>query len=1307
MENLLTYFDYKTITKSKSYVKQVTRQNTQINVFAYKSTKDTSKETKGSTLGLLLQTQIKGNASRPYQVQVLFDANTHVLDTECSCPMTYDCKHTAAAVQGVYKNGLLYDAVSELYELIYEALYGEVNQDPATMHALSWIDEFQHTLSHISRLSSTSKLTNIPTNTNTNAGVSSKYDKFNFAFLLQGSDSDLSTAESPDEATTANNIKVVLYDFYKNGNLKRIFSWDDFYPNLLDKISTEMQSIIFNLVQFNYSLRSSQQPLFFYDYRRQTNSYLAQCIDLPLLKRLANSERLFWHNPVNNLNANSPLESDQLPPIITAADQISNKKIKDPLSGHLPLQWSAQKLQLDFEWQQTDDEYQLYAIWQPLTDKANRVEKSSHQKTEQTLTKIATGQPSHLQIVRFLPSLLCYVDLQQHRMGILQCHYPLHLLPTLMQTPLIPQAAYESFAKTLNQYIDIPLPRPEALKVHTHRGSDPIVVLRVEKMPAHIADNLIPRQIAIPVYFRYDGGDVMAQRQHYDYIIEQQNMIKPQKASESSNVHTDDEQPANTDWLFYFNGDYQNKQVRQLRCARQEQQLIQDLMQYLPESCEWLTEAPFVYNRQQLTAEDSNYIFISHDDLLTLMQDMTPLNNAGIVLEHTENSPLQVRQMSHPEVKIEDKSIFDQSHVVGESKRKSKTKQSYQDDDKASSTEQSKQSEKINDIEAGYDWFEGGVNVQVQVESETGEQYSFIDLLTEMVKLQPELLSSEYFENRSEETPLLLEHPTLGVLSFAQAEIQPIIELLRGLLSFDRGDDGLHLDRYDALRLVDLHHVLGMPWSGGDKLKKLHARIKQGFDSQLPTPKGFMGELRPYQQQGLAWLQFLREVDHAGILADDMGLGKTAQTLAHLQLEKNEGRFNKPTLIVAPTSVIHNWQQEIAKFTPKMSVLLLYGIERKQYFDDIAQYDIVLTTYSLLSYDKEELIKHHYYYVILDEAQHIKNPTTKMAQTARALTTCYRLCLTGTPIENNLIELWSLYHFLMPGFLGSRQSFTKTYRTPIEKHQNNAVRERLANRVYPFMLRRHKSDVAKDLPPKTTININVDMNKAQAQLYDAVRLGVKAKLADHIANKGFQRSQIEILDGLLKLRQVCCHPKLLKVADYQDRIDKADSAKLKALMDLLPDMVAEGRRVLLFSQFTSMLKIIETALMQVKISYVKLTGQTRKRQQVIEAFQNGEASVFLISLKAGGTGLNLTAADTVIHYDPWWNPAVENQASDRAWRIGQDKPVFVYKMIVSDSIEEKILTMQQEKHQLTRDILSHDQQDQHKFNEDDLLALLE
>ena len=883
----------------------------------------------------------------------------------------------------------------------------------------------------------------------------------------------------------------------------------------------------------------------------------------------------------------------------------------------------------------------------------------------------------------------------------------MQLLPTLMQTPLIPKNTYEPFAETLNQYIDIPLPRPETLKIHTHRGEDPITVLRVEKMPVHIAKNLIPRQIAIPVYFRYDGGQVLAQRQHYAHIIEQQHEL--QNLNAQIDVDTDDKPVASRDLLFCFSSRYQGKQVRQLRCAKQEQQLTKDLMQCLPETCQWLTEAPFLYNPHQLTAEDSNYILMSHDTLLALMQDRTLLDNAAIVLEHAENSPLQVRQMFHPEVQIKDKSILDERHVVDESKRKQKQKQKHGDqhDDKAGSSKQSNQTDKTKHVEAGYDWFEGGVNVQVQVESETGEQYSFVDLLTEMIKLQPELVSTDYFDHKSDATPLLLEHPTLGVLGFDKAEIQPVIELLRGLLSFERSDGGLRLDRYDALRLVDLHHVLGMPWSGGDKLKELHARIKQGFESQLPTPKGFMGELRPYQQQGLAWLQFLREVEHAGILADDMGLGKTAQTLAHLQLEKNAGRFNKPALIVAPTSVIHNWQQEIAKFTPDMSVLLLHGIERKQYFDDIDNYDVVLTTYPLLSYDKEALSSHHYYYVILDEAQHIKNPTTKMAQTARSLTTTHRLCLTGTPIENNLIELWSLYHFLMPGFLGSRQSFTKTYRTPIEKHQNHAVRERLANRVYPFMLRRHKSDVAKDLPPKTTININVDMNKAQAQLYDAVRLGVKAKLADQIANKGFQRSQIEILDGLLKLRQVCCHPKLLKVADYQEHIDKADSAKLEALMDMLPDMVAEGRRVLLFSQFTSMLKIIETALTQAKISHVKLTGQTRKRQQVIEAFQNGDASVFLISLKAGGTGLNLTAADTVIHYDPWWNPAVENQASDRAWRIGQDKPVFVYKLIVSDSIEEKILTMQQKKHQLTRDILSHDQQDQHKFNEEDLLALLE
>ena len=308
-------------------------------------------------------------------------------------------------------------------------------------------------------------------------------------------------------------------------------------------------------------------------------------------------------------------------------------------------------------------------------------------------------------------------------------------------------------------------------------------------------------------------------------------------------------------------------------------------------------------------------------------------------------------------------------------------------------------------------------------------------------------------------------------------------------------------------------------------------------------------------------------------------------------------------------------------------------------------------------------------------------------------------------MENHLGELWSLFYFLMPGFLASQEVFNKKYRHPIEKQGDHQLREKLVNRIKPFMLRRLKVDVAKELPAKTTIEVNIDMSEAQSKLYEAVRATVQENIRQIIAEKGFKRSQIQILEALLKLRQVCCHPSLLKLEDISP--NKANSAKLEQLLEMVTEMVEEGRKILIFSQFTSMLQLIEDRLKTQGIDFVKLTGQTKKREDVINAFQSGQVPVFLISLKAGGVGLNLTAADTVIHYDPWWNPAAEDQASDHAWRIGQDKPVFVYKLITNHSIEEKILALQKNKAQLAQSILSHDQEHDVKLSEDDMMKLFE
>ncbi|MGL5632966.1 MAG: DEAD/DEAH box helicase, partial [Azovibrio sp.] len=462
--------------------------------------------------------------------------------------------------------------------------------------------------------------------------------------------------------------------------------------------------------------------------------------------------------------------------------------------------------------------------------------------------------------------------------------------------------------------------------------------------------------------------------------------------------------------------------------------------------------------------------------------------------------------------------------------------------------------------------------------------------------------------------------------------------------------------------------------------------------------------LRDYQRTGLAWLQYLREQGIAGILADDMGLGKTAQTLAHLLLEKEAGRLDKPALIVLPTSLVFNWKSEASRFAPDLKILSLHGVGRKQLFDAIPDHDVVLTTYPLLWRDSEILSSYEYHLLILDEAQTVKNSRSRSAGIVRQLKARHRLCLTGTPLENHLGELWAQFDFLLPGFLGDHKSFTRLWRNPIEKQGDLLRRELLARRLRPFILRRRKDEVAKELPQKTTILRTVELSGSQRDLYETVRVAMDEKVRSEIASRGFRRSQIVILDALLKLRQVCCDPRLVK-SPAARRVK--ERAKLELLMDMLPELVSEGRRILVFSQFTTMLDLIQEELRAANLDFVRLTGDTLDRETPIRIFQAGGVPIFLISLKAGGVGLNLTTADTVIHYDPWWNPAVENQATDRAHRLGQDKPVFVYKLIVAGSIEEKILALQEKKAELAAGILSDDRQSDIKFNEYDLAALFE
>jgi SNF2 family DNA or RNA helicase len=422
-------------------------------------------------------------------------------------------------------------------------------------------------------------------------------------------------------------------------------------------------------------------------------------------------------------------------------------------------------------------------------------------------------------------------------------------------------------------------------------------------------------------------------------------------------------------------------------------------------------------------------------------------------------------------------------------------------------------------------------------------------------------------------------------------------------------------------------------------------------------------------------------------------------------VEKQSGRMKNPSLIIAPTSLLSNWRREAERFTPDLNMLILQGTERKQLFYKIRDYDLIMTTYPLLPRDEETLLEHQYHYLILDEAQIIKNPQSKGAQIVRQIKASHRLCLTGTPMENHLGELWAQFDFLMPGFLGNSAAFKKLYRTPIETFGNNEQKLRLSQRVAPFMLRRTKQEVASELPAKTEIIRSVPLLEKQAALYESIRLTMEQKVRDAIAERGFSRSHITILDALLKLRQTCCDPRTLPLEQAQ-KIN--ESAKLDLLMEMLPEMLEEGRKILVFSQFTRMIALIEDELNKRSIAYSKLTGQTKDRDSAIEMFKSGEVDVFLISLKAGGIGLNLTEADTVIIYDPWWNPAVEAQAADRAHRIGQDKPVFVYKLITENTVEEKMIAMQDRKRALADSIYNEGAKEEAlQLTADDLTALFE
>jgi superfamily II DNA or RNA helicase len=578
---------------------------------------------------------------------------------------------------------------------------------------------------------------------------------------------------------------------------------------------------------------------------------------------------------------------------------------------------------------------------------------------------------------------------------------------------------------------------------------------------------------------------------------------------------------------------------------------------------------------------------------------------------------------------------------------------------------------------------------------------ALLPVLVQLIRNAPNEFNPKALAAHADADQMLATLPDGGRVGLPWGRIKPILSTLGELYFNDKLGPAIRLPALDVARLAELEQDTQLRWLGGDEQRAMGRKLREfGGVQKVDAPQGLRATLRDYQSEGLAWMQFLREYDLAGILADDMGLGKTIQTLAHILIEKEAGRLTKPALVVAPTSLMDNWQTEAARFAPDLRVLLLQGIERLERFDQIAQSDLVLTTYALLPRDEEKLLQYEFHLVILDESHYIKNTRSKAAQTAGMLHTRHRLCLTGTPLENHLGELWSQFHFLLPGLLGDEKSFNNEFRNPIEKLGDDVRRSLLSRRIKPFLLRRTKDKVAKELPPKTEMVRHVELTGSQRDLYETVRLAMDKKVRDEIAKKGVARSQIVILEALLKLRQVCCDPRLVKASAAKKTAPT--SAKLTELMTMIEELLEEGRKILVFSQFTSMLQLIEQELEARTIGYALLTGDTKDRAAQVTAFQQGAVPIFLVSLKAGGVGLNLTAADTVIHYDPWWNPAAENQATDRAWRIGQDKPVFVYKLIAKGTLEEKIQALQHRKSELADSMLGEGEAQNMKVTQEDL-----
>ncbi len=489
--------------------------------------------------------------------------------------------------------------------------------------------------------------------------------------------------------------------------------------------------------------------------------------------------------------------------------------------------------------------------------------------------------------------------------------------------------------------------------------------------------------------------------------------------------------------------------------------------------------------------------------------------------------------------------------------------------------------------------------------------------------------------------------------------------------------------------LVENGWQAAAPQAWKDRAKVLSGEAKL----ECPPLGSLEVVLRPYQKHGVGWIHFLRTNGFGGVLADEMGLGKTLQTLAFLRsIQNGESKMRngrKPHLVVCPTSLVFNWVAEASRFTPELNVVALHGPDRHARFARVAAADLVVTSYALIRRDAEKYRAIEFDTVVLDEAQHIKNRQTQNAQAVKAIRSQHRLVLTGTPMENSVFDLWSIFDFLMPGYLGTAQDFKERYEQPISREKNSEAQVRLARRLKPFLLRRLKRDVAKELPDKIEQVSFCELTEEQAQVYKQVLDATRREVVMAVDQQGLAKSRMMVLSALLRLRQICCDLRLLKIEEGKASEESAgkapvamSSGKLEMFSELLEEILDGGHRVLVFSQFVGMLTLLKERLAEEKIEYCYLDGSTTDRGAVVDSFQRGKAPVFLISLKAGGVGLNLTAADTVVHFDPWWNPAVEDQATDRAHRIGQSRVVTNYKLITRGTIEEKILQLQAKKREV-------------------------